>query len=138
MKKVNIAEKLKLFEEHWSPKIIGQLNGQEVKIAKVKGEFIWHDHADEDEMFLIIKGTLKLEFRDHTVTLEEGEMLIIPRGVEHKPIAMEEVYLLFSPGAPKQPIMRHLNKSKWLMRKQHCIFGGGNPPPTSTPPDLGE
>ena len=90
MKKVNIAEKLKLFEEHWSPKIIGQLNGQEVKIAKVKGEFIWHDHADEDEMFLIIKGTLKLEFRDHTVTLEEGEMLIIPRGVEHKPIAMEE------------------------------------------------
>ncbi|MDB9914586.1 cupin domain-containing protein, partial [Saprospiraceae bacterium] len=64
MKKVNIAEKLKLFEEHWSPKIIGQLNGQEVKIAKVKGEFIWHDHADEDEMFLIIKGTLKLEFRD--------------------------------------------------------------------------
>ncbi|MEJ6614005.1 MAG: cupin domain-containing protein, partial [Saprospiraceae bacterium] len=78
MKKVNLVEKLKLFEEHWSPKIIGQLNGQEVKIAKVKGEFIWHDHADEDEMFLIIKGTLKLEFRDHTVTLEEGEMLIIP------------------------------------------------------------
>ena len=71
MKKVNIAEKLKLFEEHWSPKIIGQLNGQEVKIAKVKGEFIWHDHADEDKMFLIIKGTLKLEFRDHfRVSLE--------------------------------------------------------------------
>ena len=65
-----------------------------MKIAKVKGEFIWHDHADEDEMFLIIKGTLKLEFRDHTVTLEEGEMLIIPRGVKHKPIAMEEVHLL--------------------------------------------
>ena len=94
MKKVNVAEKFKLFKEHWSPKIIGQLNGQDVKIAKVKGEFIWHDHADEDEMFLIIKGTLKLEFRDHTVTLEEGEMLIIPRGVEHKPIAMEEVHLL--------------------------------------------
>ncbi|MEJ6693649.1 MAG: cupin domain-containing protein [Saprospiraceae bacterium] len=102
MKKVNLVEKLKLFEEHWSPKIIGQLNGQEVKIAKVKGEFIWHDHADEDEMFLIIKGTLKLEFRDHTVTLEEGEMLIIPKGVEHKPIAMEEVYLLlFEPASTK-------------------------------------
>ena len=102
MKKVNVAEKFKLFEEHWSPKIIGQLNGQDVKIAKVKGEFIWHDHADEDEMFLIIKGTLKLEFRDHTVTFEEGEMLIIPRGVEHKPIAMEEVYLLlFEPASTK-------------------------------------
>lgn len=102
MKKVNIAEKFKLFDEHWSPKIIGQLNGQEVKIAKVKGEFIWHDHAEEDEMFLIIKGTLKLEFRDHTITLEEGEMLVIPRGVEHKPIAVEEVHLLlFEPASTK-------------------------------------
>ena len=102
MKKVNIKEKFALFNDHWSPRIIGQLNGQEVKVAKVKGEFIWHDHANEDEMFLIIKGTLKLEFRDHTVTLNEGEMLIIPRGIEHKPIAEEEVHLLlFEPASTK-------------------------------------
>ena len=102
MKKVNLAEKFTLFDDHWSPRIIGQLNGQEVKIAKVKGEFVWHDHADEDEMFLIIKGTLKLEFSEHTVTLNEGEMLVIPRGVQHKPIAEEEVHLLlFEPASTK-------------------------------------
>lgn len=102
MEKINIAEKLTLFNDHWSPRIIGQLNGQEVKIAKVLGEFVWHDHAGEDEMFLIIKGTLKLEFRDRTITLSEGEILVIPRGVEHKPIAEEEVHLmLFEPASTK-------------------------------------
>lgn len=102
MEKVNIAEKLSTFDDHWSPRIIGQLNGQEVKIAKVKGEFVWHDHAEEDEMFLIIKGTLKIEFRNKTVTLNEGEMLVIPKGVEHKPIAVEEVHLLlFEPASTK-------------------------------------
>ena len=102
MEKVNIAEKFDLFEEYWTPKIIGQLNGQDVKIAKVKGEFVWHDHANEDEMFLIIKGTLKLEFRDRTITLHQGEMLVIPKGIEHKPIAEEEVHLfLFEPTSTK-------------------------------------
>ncbi|MEN2280779.1 cupin domain-containing protein [Algoriphagus sp. SE2] len=94
MNKVNLNEKFDLIKEHWSPKIIGELNGQDVKLAKVKGEFVWHDHKGEDELFLIIKGTLRIEFRDRSVTLNEGEMLIIPRGVEHYPIAEEEVLLL--------------------------------------------
>jgi len=98
MKAININQKFSLFNEHWSPKIIGELNGQDVKLAKIKGEFVWHDHKNEDELFFIIKGTLKLEFRDKMVTLNEGEMLIIPKGVEHKPIADEEVWvLLFEP-----------------------------------------
>jgi mannose-6-phosphate isomerase-like protein (cupin superfamily) len=115
MEKVNIAEKFTLFDDQWSPRIIGQLNGQEVKIAKVRGEFVWHDHANEDEMFLIIKGTLKLEFRDRTITLNEGEMLIVPRGVEHKPIADEEVHLLlFEPAQIKHTgdVVHELTKNR--------------------------
>lgn len=94
MNKINLAKKFELFDEYWTPKIIGDLNGQLVKIAKVKGEFVWHNHANEDEMFLIIKGTLRLVFRDNTIILKEGEMLIVPKGIEHKPIADEEVHLL--------------------------------------------
>ena len=102
MKKINIQEKFTLFSEHWTPKIIGELNGQHVKLAKVKGEFIWHDHENEDELFFIIKGLLKIEFRDKTVELGPGEMYIIPKGVEHKPIAEEEAHLLlFEPAATK-------------------------------------
>lgn len=98
MEKVNIKEKFNLFDDHWHPRIIGQLNCQDVRIAKVKGEFVWHEHKDEDEMFLIIKGNLKIEFRDKTVELKEGEMLVIPKGVEHKPIAEEEAWImLFEP-----------------------------------------
>ena len=98
MEVVNIKEKFNLFNEHWSPKIIGQLNGQDVKIAKLQGEFVWHDHKDEDELFYVIKGTLQIEFRDKTSTLNEGEMQVIPKGVEHKPIAKDEVWvLLFEP-----------------------------------------
>lgn len=98
MEIVNIKEKFNLFNEHWSPKIIGQLNGQDVKIAKLQGEFVWHNHKDEDELFYVIKGTLQIEFRDKTSTLNEGDMLVIPKGVEHKPIAKEEVWvLLFEP-----------------------------------------
>ena len=98
MEVVNLKEKFNLFNDHWSPKIIGQLNGQDVKLAKIQGEFVWHDHKDEDELFYIVKGTLDIEFRDKKVTLNEGEILIIPRGVEHKPIANEEVWvLLFEP-----------------------------------------
>lgn len=102
MKKVNIHNKFKLFDDHWSPKIIGELNGQAVKIAKVQGEFVWHNHENEDELFYIIRGTLKIEFRDKTIELNEGEMLIVPKGVEHKPIAEEEVWLLlFEPISTK-------------------------------------
>lgn len=100
--KVNIWEKFSLFEDRWSPKIIGELNGQEVKIAKVKGEFVWHDHAEEDELFFILKGKLALHFRDRVIELSEGEMIIVPRGVEHKPVAEEEVWvMLFEPANTK-------------------------------------
>ncbi len=98
MEKVNIAEKFNLFQDQWSPKIVGELNGQHIKLAKVKGEFIWHHHDVEDELFLVIKGTLQLQFRDRTVVLNSGEFLIVPRGVEHRPVAEEEVHLmLFEP-----------------------------------------
>ena len=98
MKVVNLDNKLSLFSDHWHPRIIGTLNGQAVKLAKVKGEFVWHSHKDEDELFYIVKGTLKIEFRDGVKTLREGEMLIIPRGVEHRPIAEKEVHvMLFEP-----------------------------------------
>ena len=98
MRPINISEKFKLFSEHWTPKKIGELNGQQLLLAKIKGEFIWHTHENEDELFFIIKGNLILEFRDKTVGLNEGELLIIPKGVEHKPIAKEEVHvLLFEP-----------------------------------------
>jgi mannose-6-phosphate isomerase-like protein (cupin superfamily) len=95
---INIQEKFKLFSDFWSPKKIGELNGQQILLAKIKGEFIWHAHEDEDELFMIIKGSLMIEFRDKTIELNEGEMYIIPKGVEHKPIAQEEVHvLLFEP-----------------------------------------
>ncbi|MFK5890131.1 MAG: cupin domain-containing protein [Flavobacteriaceae bacterium] len=102
MTPINILEKLSLFNEHWTPKKIGELNGQQILLAKLKGTFIWHTHADEDELFMIIKGQLRIEFRNKTVTLNEGEIFIIPKGVEHKPIAEEEVQvLLFEPLSTK-------------------------------------
>ena len=95
---INIQEKFKLFSDFWSPKKIGELNGQQILLAKIKGEFIWHAHEHEDELFMIIKGSLMIEFRDKTIKLNEGEIYIIPKGVEHKPIAHEEVHvLLFEP-----------------------------------------
>lgn len=102
MQVINLEEKLSLVSDHWAPRLIGELNGQAVKIAKVKGEFVWHNHKDEDELFLIIKGTLKIELEGETKILKEGEMLIIPRGIEHRPIAEEEVHLvLFEPISTK-------------------------------------
>lgn len=102
MQVVNIKDKFSKFSDHWNPRIIGQLNGQDVKIAKVKGEFVWHNHTDEDELFYIIKGSLKIDFEDGIRTINEGEMLIIPRGVEHKPIAEKEVWImLFEPQSTK-------------------------------------
>ena len=98
MEVIKLAEKFNLFNDHWSPKIVGELNGQEIKLAKVKGEFVWHNHQNEDELFFVIKGKLKIAFTDRTVEINEGEMLIVPKGVEHKPIAEEEVLLmLFEP-----------------------------------------
>lgn len=98
MEKINLQEKFELIEDHWSPHVIGELNQQYVKLAKIKGEFVWHDHEGEDELFLIVKGSLKLEFRDKVVELKEGEICIVPRGVEHRPVAEEECHiLLFEP-----------------------------------------
>ena len=94
MNKVNLAEKFNLFNEYWSPRIVGELNGQYVKLAKFKGEFMWHSHTNEDELFLVVKGTLRIEFRDGSVTLNEGEFYIVPKGVEHKPIAVEEAHIM--------------------------------------------
>ena len=98
MKKVNIEEKLTHFGDYWNPKIIGELNQQHVKLVKLKGEFIWHKHDNEDELFLVLKGHLKIAFRDKIVSIDENELIIIPKGVEHKPIAENEVsVLLFEP-----------------------------------------
>lgn len=100
MDKINLLEKFSLFSEHWNPKIIGELNGQQVKLGKFKGEFVFHQHEKEDELFMVIKGSFKMEFRDKTVELKEGEILIVPKGVEHKPVAEEEVWvLLFEPAS---------------------------------------
>ncbi len=94
MEKINIKQKLSLFNDHWSPKIIGELNDCHVKAVKLKGEFVWHSHEDEDELFLVIKGSLLIKFRDRDVKLDEGEFLIVPRGVEHLPVAEEEAHVL--------------------------------------------
>ena len=100
VKKVNIAQKLSLFEERWSPKIVGELNGQYVKLVKFSGEFVWHHHDDEDEMFLVVDGRFKMEFRDREVWIEEGEFVVVPRGVEHRPVAEEEAsVMLFEPAS---------------------------------------
>ena len=98
MEKVNLAEKFSLFNDYYNPRIVGELNNQYVKAVKLKGEFVWHKHDLEDELFLVIKGKLKMEYRDRTVKINEGEFIIVPHGVEHKPSAAEEVHiLLFEP-----------------------------------------
>ena len=94
MDKVNLAEKFALIKERWTPKIAGELNGSYVKLAKLKGEFIWHHHEHEDEMFMVVKGKLLIRFRDRDISLEEGEFLIIPKGVEHLPVADEETQII--------------------------------------------
>lgn len=96
--KIRITNKFKLFSDYWHPRVIAELNGQHVKIARLKGDFVWHAHENEDELFLVHKGVLKIEFRTETITLSEGEMLVVPRGVEHRPVAEEEVeVILFEP-----------------------------------------
>jgi mannose-6-phosphate isomerase-like protein (cupin superfamily) len=98
MKAINLAEKFSRIGEPWKPRIIAELNGQHVKLVKLEGEFVWHHHDNEDEMFLVVKGRLRMELRDGNVTLNEGECLVVPRGVEHRPVAETEVSLmLFEP-----------------------------------------
>lgn len=99
---INIQEKFNFFSDRWSPKKIGELNGQQILLAKIQGEFVFHKHDDEDEMFMVMKGQLELELRDKTVTVNPGEFFIVPKGVEHKPIAKEETHLLlFEPLSTK-------------------------------------
>ena len=98
MEKVNLAEKLALFGEQWQPKVVGELNGQQVKLVKFLGPFMWHHHVAEDELFYVVKGRFRMEFRDRTVSVEQGEFLIVPRMVEHRPVADAEVeVMLFEP-----------------------------------------
>jgi mannose-6-phosphate isomerase-like protein (cupin superfamily) len=98
--KVNIEEKLALFYEQWKPKIAGELNGQYVKLVKFSGPFVWHHHDEEDELFLVVKGRFRMEFRDRSVWIEEGEFIVVPRGVEHRPVAEEVAHvLLFEPAS---------------------------------------
>jgi mannose-6-phosphate isomerase-like protein (cupin superfamily) len=102
MKRINLAEKLGQFSDHWKPQIVGELNGQHVKLVKFKGEFVWHHHAAEDEMFLVLHGSFRMDYRDpageHELDIKVGEFVIVPRGTEHRPYAAEEVHvLLFEP-----------------------------------------
>jgi mannose-6-phosphate isomerase-like protein (cupin superfamily) len=100
MKKINIQQKLSLFQDYWNPRIVGELNGQQVKLVKFKGEFVWHKHDHEDEMFFVVSGKFKMELQDKTVEIGEGEFLIVPKGIEHRPVAEEEVcVMLFEPAS---------------------------------------
>ncbi len=100
MDKVDIGQKLALFGEHWSPKIVGELNGQHVKLVKFLGEFVWHHHGEGDELFLVVKGRFRMEFREREEWIEEGEFIVVPCGVEHRPVAEEEAHvLLFEPAS---------------------------------------
>ena len=100
MEKINLAEKLSLFADYFNPRVVGELNGQQVKLVKFKGEFVWHHHDNEDELFYVIKGSFDMQMRDKTITINEGEFLVMPRGVEHRPVASEEVsILLFEPAS---------------------------------------
>jgi mannose-6-phosphate isomerase-like protein (cupin superfamily) len=116
---INLLQKFDLINDYWHPRIVGELNGQLVKLAKLKGQFVWHAHAEEDELFYIVKGTLKIEFRDKTVSLQAGEMLVVPKGVEHNPVAEEEVWvMLFEPAATKHTgeVQHQLTRTKqeWI------------------------
>ncbi len=100
MDKVTLLSKFSQLHEHWQPHIAGELNGQLIKLVKFRGQFVWHHHDHEDEMFLVVKGSFRIEFRDKTVTIGEGEFIVVPRGVEHKPVADEECWvMLFEPAS---------------------------------------
>ncbi len=119
LEKVNLAEKFSLFSKPWDPKIVGSLNGQYVKLVKFQGEFVWHHHDGEDEFFFVVKGTFTMEFRDRVVPLYAGEFIIVPRGVDHRPVAEHEVQvLLFEPKSTvntgSSPSKRTIKKPEWI------------------------
>ncbi len=100
MERINLAQKLSLFTQHWSPKIIAELNGQHVKLVKFQGPFVWHQHEQEDELFYVVRGEFRMEFRGRTVELRAGDLLVVPRGTEHRPVADREVeVMLFEPAS---------------------------------------
>lgn len=100
MSRLNLQEKLALFSSHWDPKIIAELNGQHVKLVKIRGEFVWHSHAHEDELFLVLQGSFRMEYRDRVEVLNTGDLTVVPRGVEHRPVADQEcAILLFEPAS---------------------------------------
>lgn len=102
MEKINVSEKLALFNDYWNPRIAGELNGQQVKLVKFKGPFTWHHHDHEDELFFVVKGSFEMELTDKTITVNEGEFIVIPKGVEHRPNAKEEVHvMLFEPATTR-------------------------------------
>ena len=114
MNVISIEEKFGQFSDHWHPHVVADLNGQQVKLAKVQGEFIWHSHEAEDELFYVVKGQLHIEFRDHTATINTGEMLVVPRGIEHRPYASEETWIMLvepqatrHTGAVEHDLTRH-------------------------------
>ncbi len=94
MEKINLKEKLSMFSEHWSPKIVAEMNDYHIKLVKIKGDFVWHNHDDTDETFIVIEGKMKIEFEDKTIELNEGEMYVVPKGVNHKPFAEEECKIM--------------------------------------------
>lgn len=121
MKTVNLEEKFKLFDNYWSPRIVGELNGQYIKLAKFKGEMVWHSHEDEDEFFQVIKGSIMIHLREKTITLNEGECFIVPKGVEHKPEASEEAHvMMFEPrvtahtGTTESELTVKVDHQEWI------------------------
>ncbi|TQV87920.1 cupin domain-containing protein [Aliikangiella coralliicola] len=121
MEKINLKDKFQLFDNYWSPRIIGELNGQYVKLAKLKGEMVWHSHANEDEYFQVVKGSIIIHLRDRSITLNEGECFIVPKGVEHLPEAKEEAHvLLFEPketahtGTTESELTVAVEKQDWI------------------------
>jgi len=118
MQKINLAEKFSLFKEQWTPKIVGELNGQMIKLVKFEGPFVWHHHDHEDELFYVVKGAFDMEFENNTVTINEGEFIIVPRGVEHRPNAKVECeVMLFEPGTTLNT--GNVENEKTLTKLQH-------------------
>ncbi len=118
MEKVALAHKLQLFSDYWSPKIVGELNGQHVKLVKLLGEFVWHKHDNEDELFLVIEGVLKMELRDQTIEINQNEFLIVPKGTEHRPVAEKEVsVLLFEPALTLNTGNTENERTKHILEK---------------------
>lgn len=121
MDKVNLEQKFELFNKHWTPKIIGEANGQYVKLAKAQGEMVWHKHDNEDELFLVVKGKLTIQLRERDIELEEGELFIVSKGVEHKPVADKEThFLMIEPkttshtGDVESELTVGIEKQEWL------------------------